>query len=375
MEKKLKVMRVSATYPRDTLPGAGLHAYYYSMFSDYDEMIVTGKRDGTMFQNREGVEVVEVELDNVPLGKYDENIFARVLKFIRKNNAYNQFAKSVHPLIDAFKPDVIHVVSPMTIKCGIYARKKYGTKIVMSLHGSDALRMKKKPLIGKYILRIPDAVVTVGENMIDLLPLGRSYSKPVVCVGNGVDLTVFQNNKLPRKKQFIHVASLRWQKAQHILLEGFAKFYEQHQDYTLKMIGDGERREELCAMCEQFGISHAVEFCGIQNRSVIANELNQSRAFVLTSVTEGFPKVIIEAMATATPVLSSDVGNIASVVQDSGIIFPPSDSQSVCNAMTKIADDNTLWDAYSKKSEIIAQQYGWGEVVAKLDALFRDLLQ
>ena len=71
---KLKMLRIAMTYPRDNAPGIGLHAYYYSMYSDYEEMILTIKRDGVMPDNREGVRVIEIEAENIQLGKYNDRV-------------------------------------------------------------------------------------------------------------------------------------------------------------------------------------------------------------------------------------------------------------------------------------------------------------
>lgn len=374
MNKRLRILRVSMTYPRDTAPGYGLHGYYYSMYSDYDELILTAKRDGVMPKNREGVRIVEIDEKITALATYKENKLRRLLSFIRKITEQIRFLYKSKRYIDDFKPDVVHIFTPIPILCGMYARKKCGSKIVMSLHGSDALRMSKVRLFAR-ILEIPDAVVVVGEDMIDVLPADVKTKRPIVCIGNGVDLQVFTNQHKPREKQFIHVGNLRWQKGQEYLIKGFAEFYSLHPDYRLVMIGEGEEREKLQSLCVNLGVQEVVEFRGTQGRQYIADELNKSRAFVLTSVSEGFPKVIIEAMATGTPVISSDVGNIRKVVGDSGIIFEPKNVEAVYAAMTEIVNNELHWTELSDEAARLAQSYSWEAVVDKLDAVYRDVLQ
>lgn len=373
-KKKLKMLRVGVTYPNENLPGAGLHPYYHSMYSDYDETIIIAKQSGEKPQNREGVRLIELDLNNTALGKYQENIFARLFKMIRKYHEYNLYAKRARKYIDEVKPDIVHVYSPMPIKCGMYARKKYGSCIVMSLHGSDALRMGKVTFLGKYLLSIPDAVVVVGENMIETLPSDAKLHRPIECIGNGVDLQMFTNQHKLREKQFIHVGNLRWQKGQEYLIRGFAEFHSSHPDYKLIMIGEGEEREKLQALCATLGVQDAVQFKGTQGRQYIADELNKSKAFVLTSVSEGFPKVIIEAMAAGTPVISSDVGNVKAVLQDSGFIFPAKDSVAVCEAMEKVQVSDGVWQTLSNKAETYARQYSWVGVAKKLDDIYRSCL-
>lgn len=369
--KVLKVLRVGMTYPRDINPGMGLHAYYYSLFSHNEERILIRKRNGIRPENRSGVEIFEIEVNENELGKYNNNMLKRIILLLKKVKNQMLFFIKAKPYIAEFKPDIVHVFSPIPMFCGIYAKKKCGAKIVMSLHGSDALRIGKVKLFGN-ILKIPDAIVIVGEEMLSMLPDIKT-KKPIVCIGNGVDMNIFKNMYKERKKQFIHVANLRWQKGQVYLLEGFAKFYKIHNDYKLIIIGDGAERSKLTELCVELNIQEAVEFKGICGRQYIAEEMNQSKALILTSISEGFPKVIIEAMATGTPVISSDVGNVKRVVGDSGIIFPMKDSVAAHKAMEEIINEEE-WTKMSKKAEKIATNYSWRAVVDRLDNIYYDLV-
>ncbi len=371
-QRKLKMLRVGMTYPRDIAPGIGQHAHYYSMYSDYDELILTRKRPGIMPENREGVRVVEIETGETKLSRDGSGIFRRLLSLAKKLKDQYVFCRKAKKYIKEFNPDVVHVFSPIPIMCGIYARKKCKSKIVMSLHGSDALRIGKQPSYAK-LLKIPDAVLIVGENMVDMLPPNLKLKRPIKCIGNGVDLETFTNRNMQREKQFVHVANLRWQKGQEYLISGFAKFHKENPDYSLVIIGDGEEKEALTKLCAELEIKNAVDFRGTQGREYIAAELNKSRAFVLTSVSEGFPKVIIEAMATGTPVISSDVGNVKNVVGNSGIIFPMKDADAVYNAMKEIAFDSK-WEEKSSLAEKMGSEYGWNKVVKILDEVYTELL-
>lgn len=368
----IKILRIGMTYPRDNEPGIGQHSRYHSLYSDYDELILTTKREGNLVANRPGVRVVEIDAKNTKLGVYGDGKVKRIVAAIRKIKGQLDFIKLSKPYIDDFKPDLVHVYTPIPIGGAIYAKKKYGAKIIMSLHGSDALRLSKVPFLAK-ILIIPDAIVTVSENMIDILPPVK-LKRPIINIGNGVDLDIFKPMNRKREKQFIHVANLRWQKGQEYLLEGFGLFCKNHPDYVLKIIGDGEEKNRLLTMCKELDILDKVYFLGTCSRDFIANELNKSQAFVLTSVSEGFPKVIIEAMATGTPVISSDSGNVKQVVGDSGIIFPVKDGKAVARAMEDIISDSECWNKMSAQSKEIATHYGWESHVKKLNAVYEEVL-
>ena len=199
----------------------------------------------------------------------------------------------------------------------MYCRVRFGSKYVMSLHGTDAIRIKHGRAM-RFLLRFPDVVVTVGESMRADLE-GVKTKAPIECIGNGVDTAQFVNEKYRRKKQIIQVGSFRWQKGKQYLIEAFAKFHARHSDYRLVLVGDGPLRAEMEKLASQLGIRDSVDFLGVQDRQAIAEHLNHSIAFVLSSVSEGFPKVIYEAMATGTPVIATRVAGVESVIKDSGI--------------------------------------------------------
>lgn len=370
---KLRVLRIGMTYPRDVSPGIGLHMFYHSLYSEYDELIITAKREGVMPKNRQGVKIVEIENENPKMGTYNQSKIKRFKLFLNKLRSQRSFLNKSKKYIDEFLPDLVHVYSPIPILCGIYARRKYGSKIVMSLHGSDVYRISQTKILGK-VLEIPDVVTAVSENMEDALPK-VNLKRPIQYIGNGADLEVFKNNHLNRKKQFIHVANLRWQKGQKYLIEGFAEFLQNHGEYRLLIIGEGEERENLKKRCKELKVENSVVFMGTQGRSFIADQLNESKAFVLTSVTEGFPKVIIESMATGTPIISTDVGNVRRVVGAAGIIIEPKKPEKIREAMEQMIASEEHWNRMSVEGEKNSSQFSWENHVVKLMQVYGQLME
>ena len=369
----MRVLRVGMTYPRDIEPGVGQHAFYHAKCSKNEELIITSKRPGKIVENRLGVRVVEIEFENTGLGAYSDRGITRIKKLLKKLFGQIVFLSKAKPFIDEYKPDLVHVYSPIPIMCGLYSRKKYNSKVVVSLHGSDALRISKNPYM-KILLDVADAIVSVSESMEEQLS-SLGLKKEIKCIGNGVDLDVFRDFKEKREKQFIHVGSLRWQKGQQYLLEAFALFCEKYDDYSMEIIGIGEREKELKCMCKELGIAEKVFFMGTQGRQAVAKEMNKSKAFVLTSVSEGFPKVIIEAMATGTPVISTDVGNIKSVVGNAGIVVPSGDVVAIYNSMVRLVNDSELWNFCSFNSKERASSYSWKENTRRLEEVYEDVLK
>ena len=127
-------------------------------------------------------------------------------------------------------------------------------------------------------------------------------------------------------------------------------------------------------LCAKLNVINNVEFRGTQGREYIANEMNKSIAFVLTSVSEGFPKVVIESMATGTPVISTNVGCVANVIGDGGLIVESKNVDAIYEAMKRIVDDKSLWEKCSTESENRSKEYSWENHVSKLQNVYKNLL-
>ncbi len=105
--------------------------------------------------------------------------------------------------------------------------------------------------------------------------------------------------------------------------------YEKNPGVPTKFIvvGDGELRDELEAYCQQLGLVSHVAFCGWRkNVPLVYADLD---ILALTSINEGTPVSIIEAMASSVPVISTDAGGVLDLLGPSDGL-PPSDGFVVC---------------------------------------------
>ncbi len=360
----MKVLRVSLTYPRESMPGIGLPCFYHANNSVYDSLILTLKLEGIMLPSKKNVRVQEIDVNNPALGHIDNNFFSKLLSYSNKFFCQLLFFFKSLKFINQYAPDVAHVYSPIPLVIGIYCKLKFKSKLVLSLHGTDVERLARSMVLGK-MLAIPDEVVCVSQSMIDRLSEIKTKKK-ISYIGNGYEQTIFYPKNMKRKKQFINVANLRWQKGHLILLESFAIFLESHPEYELVIIGDGPDKEKITNKSKELRIDNRVKFLGIKNREFIASELNESIAFVLSSVVEGFPKVVIEAMGTGTPVISTNVGNVSMVVGEAGLIAEPNNPVDLCNKMKSFVESNN-WKKFSEEALNKASQYTWSAVVDRLE--------
>lgn len=363
----MRILRVTMGYPTKDVPGSGLNAYYHMAYSAEEDLIITGGKNSELIPCRHG-KVIQVPIKVNELGKVNSRHILSAKKNLDKVLSQYFFFRRARKYVDDFKPDVVHIYTPIPIFFGKYCRKKFGSLYVMSLHGTDAERISKEKAY-KFMLQAPDIVLSVGEGMIEKLKNIKT-KRPIICIGNGVDTDSFSNLHLKREKRLIQVGSFRWQKDKETLVKAFSRFANEFPEYRLVLVGDGEDREHIENLAKELNIYDRIDFAGIRSRDEIVQLLNTSEAFVLSSVSEGFPKVIYEAMAAGTPVLSTDIVNVGQVIKDSGIVVPVRDVDALYAGMKEIVDKDK-WNDRSQKAALYAQEHTWQSVSDKLTAIYK----
>jgi glycosyltransferase involved in cell wall biosynthesis len=138
------------------------------------------------------------------------------------------------------------------------------------------------------------------------------------------------------------VAALRSEKDHGTLLRAVAYLLDENFPTTVLIVGDGPTRPELEALCGELGIAHIVRFAG--SRGDIATLLRAIDVFVLCSTTECFPISVLEAMASARPVVCTDVGGVREIVVEgvTGYLVPPREPKLLASRLKKVLSDTEL---------------------------------
>ncbi len=202
-------------------------------------------------------------------------------------------------------------------ECGIPVR-------IAHSHSSSANRNFKyyiKKHYMKFIPKYATDLVACGKQAGDWMFGGSSYR----IVRNAIDIKKYTYDdeiaKLKRKglgvhDEFIvgHVGQFRQEKNHIFLLKIMKKLLEKRSDAKLLLVGDGEGRKEIVEKAKEYGIVEHVVFLGNRND---VNELMQVMdVFVLPSLYEGVPLVLIEAQASGLPCVISDRVSKESIVVD-----------------------------------------------------------
>jgi len=142
-------------------------------------------------------------------------------------------------------------------------------------------------------------------------------------------------------KRLVFVGRLAAVKGVPVLLEALARLRAQDPEVTLTLVGDGPERGWIEAHIGELGLGDAVTITGYLSQEAVAGELAKADIFVLPSFAEGVPVVLMEAMATGLPVVTTRIAGIPELVEDgvSGLVVPPGDVVGLAEALGALLAD------------------------------------
>ncbi len=129
------------------------------------------------------------------------------------------------------------------------------------------------------------------------------------------------------------------------LLEAAALVKQTHPNVQFKVYGEGELREELLAKAHRLGLDGEGIFVGaFAGREELSRIMAETDVFLLPSILEGQPLVIVEAMAYGCPIVSTNVGGIPELITDgvNGLLCPPANPQSLAEKLRMLIEDASL---------------------------------
>lgn len=159
----------------------------------------------------------------------------------------------------------------------------------------------------------------------------------------GVDPTRYEVDPPATKDglDLLFVGRLTQIKGLRVLFEALEEVRKTHPNVTLTLVGDGDDRAHAEAEAKRLG---GITLLGFQSQAEVAEALARADALVLPSFAEGVPVVLMEAMASARPVICTQVAGVSELVEHgkSGFIVPPGNADRLAGAIKALADAPSL---------------------------------
>jgi D-inositol-3-phosphate glycosyltransferase len=132
----------------------------------------------------------------------------------------------------------------------------------------------------------------------------------------------------------------------------------------------------LQALCRELGMENVILFLGKRNQDSLPYYYSAAEVLVMPSHYESFGMVALEAMACGTPVVASQVGGLAYLVQDdvTGFVVPDDDPQALADRLIQLIQDPNLRQKMGGQAAAYAQGYAWDQIASRILALYREVL-
>lgn len=294
-------------------------------------------------------------------------------------------------MLRRIRPDVIHARGAGCWSDTVLASTMLpSARVVLGFHGWDAAgSLSRSVRVAAGIARRTGAAflaVSVGLRA----RLAAEIAVPadeIEVLTHGVDtrrfhpLSMDQRAQLRRSLGFAEwdvvigtVASLTPIKRHDLLLRALAKISRDNPRVQLILLGEGPERANLEALAQQLGIQARVRFLGY--RSDVENVLPALDVYACTSDSEGRSNALLEGLATGLPVVSTDVGDHAAVLDgdSAGLIVPTGDTAALAAALRRLTDDQPLRQSMSANARRIALEQDVGPAAAAHTAFYRRLV-
>lgn len=199
--------------------------------------------------------------------------------------------------------------------------------------------------IARYVSRHCKSVIAVSHDLSSAMKnAGLSNVKGVVFNAVNTSLFNYKPTEASDKLTLLHISSLKQEhKNFEMLLKSFATCNELEK-IELRVINSGDETPYL-PLVHELNLKDKVHFLGSMSIASVAIEMNRSNVFVLSSNYENMPCVIEEALCAGLPVLSTNVGGISEIVNDSnGILVPPQNHLAFAQALDKIIENYARFD-------------------------------
>ncbi|MCK5347134.1 MAG: glycosyltransferase family 4 protein [Candidatus Heimdallarchaeota archaeon] len=173
---------------------------------------------------------------------------------------------------------------------------------------------------------------------------------------------------------FLFVGELNYRKNINTLIKGFKIFQKENKGCKLVLAGrlqEGAYGNTINTLIKNNGLENEILFPGRVTMDELFCLYQGATAFVFPSLYEGFGLPVLEAMASETPVISSNTSSIPEVAGDAAILVDPLDEKAIAEAMLRIHDDSNLSNSLIQKGRARAEQFTWKKTAEKTLDLYK----
>lgn len=284
--------------------------------------------------------------------------------------------------------DLIHIFFGVPSgPLGYLAKKIFGVPYLIRMGGGDVPGFR--PFQYKKLYKILTPFLNILWRNADFLVANSDGlckmatqvfpNLPISVIPNGVDTHRFTNGhrRIPAPVvRILFVSRLIRRKGLQYLIAAIPEIAKQvHSPFVIKIVGDGPDKEEFLQQVHNQGIEEYVRFYGYVDHANLPQSYLDADIFVLPSLAEGMPNVVLEAMGSGLPVVATRVPGSEELVQDgdNGFLVDAKDAENLANALIALIDHPELRERMGRKAKDMAGQYTWEMVTEQYMTLYKEM--
>jgi glycosyltransferase involved in cell wall biosynthesis len=283
---------------------------------------------------------------------------------------------------------VLHVHGYAAADFGRIAARAVGAKLVLHEHFADPRMPAYQGLADRLLRDLTDGAIAVSHSTREFLVRERSVPKERVrLIWNGAPLDEFAPAPRERARRVRRdlglpddalvvgsIGRLNAQKGHRFLVEAAAQLLPHRPEVRVLIAGDGDLMAELRQHAAALGIADRVVFAG--HRTDVPDLLSALDVFCISSLYEGTPLALFEAMAAGKAIVSTSVDGCREVLEDgvTAVLVPPRDAAALAGGLDRVLADAPLRQRLGEQALAASRRYDVSTCVDQMQAFYDDLL-
>ena len=296
---------------------------------------------------------------------------------------YLSFMK-VARLLREQRVDVVHSHNTHAFIDGGLGAALSGVKTIVHTDHARSFPDKRRYMIAEHVLsHLVYKIVGVSDHTsANLIRHERISPRKLTTIPNGIDGSQYDGSvDVAAKRRDLGItrdgpviglgARLMEQKGVEYLLRAMPLLIARFPDLTLVVAGEGPLEQPLKRLAAELGIEDHVRFAGV--RLDLAELLHVFDLFVLPSIWEGLPMVLLEALAAGCPIVASDVGGIGTAIEDgvNGSLVPARDPGALAAAVAALLANPELRRRFSDAGkQVFRERFSAQAMARRYEALY-----
>lgn len=307
------------------------------------------------------------------------------VELIRCNGRFDWGAvRTLRAVVQKAEPQVLHTHGYKADIYGYLAARSSDIALVSTCHGwlDNDLKDYAYGMLDRAVLRRFKMIVAVSESIATRLRGAGLPKEKIRIIDNGIDVEAFSQGQPTLSQRYGAnqrlvglIGRLDPNKGIQYFLAAAAVVIRSHSNAEFIVIGEGPERDNLARAARQLGIQDKVYFTG--KLANMAGVFASLEIVVSSSLKEGLPMNILEALAAKRPIVATAVGAVPRVImhEQTGLLVPPADVRALASAIIRLLNDRELGEALAARGwQIVRTHFSAEAMTAQYLSLYADVI-